>query len=111
MFEILFGNENTEKILFYLLRNKSCYGKKLSDQFETGLSHLQRTLSKLERSGIIISTTIGKTRVYEFNPRYLFLNEFKVFLEKAYETLPQEIKEKYYETKERKRPRRAGKPL
>ena len=32
-------------------------------------------------------------------------------MQKAYETLPEERKKKYYEPAERKRPRRSGKPL
>ena len=53
----------------------------------------------------------GKTLIYEFNPRYPFLKELKVFLQKAYEFFPEEIREKYYEPSIRKRPRRQENPL
>jgi hypothetical protein len=49
--------------------------------------------------------------LYEFNPRYIFLVELIAFLEKAYSSLPETIKLKYYEPIIRKRPRRQGKPL
>jgi hypothetical protein len=39
------------------------------------------------------------------------LTELKALLQKAYEFLPEEIREKYYEPISRKRPRRQGKPL
>ena len=37
----------------------------------------------------------GKTRSYQFNPRYPFLQELKDFLTKAYKFLPQSQKGKY----------------
>jgi len=72
---------------------------------------MQQALLRLEKGGILVSTLIGKTRVFQFNPRYLFLEELCSFLQRAYETLPEEIRKKYYETPIRKRPRRTGKPL
>lgn len=56
-----------------------------------------------------MSHLVGKTRVYEWNPRYLFLPELRAMLEKALTRLPGSIQEKYF--RERMRPRRKGKPL
>ena len=111
MLEALFGNESIERVLFYLLKNKTCYALQLKKQFQSTLSPMQQALLRLERGGILASTLVGKTRVFQFNPRYLFLEELCSFLQCAYETLPEEIKKKYYETPIRKRPRRTGKPL
>lgn len=111
MLEALFGNESIERVLFYLLKNKTCYALQLKKQFQSTLSPMQQALLRLERGGILVSTLIGKTRIFQFNPRYLFLEELCSFLQRAYETLPEEIKKKYYETPVRKRPRRTGKPL
>lgn len=111
MLEALFGNESIERVLFYLLKNKTCYALQLKNQFQSALSPIQQALLRLERGGILASNLAGKTRVFQFNPRYLFLEELCSFLEKAYETQPEEIKKKYYEMPIRKRPRRTGKPL
>lgn len=111
MLESIFGGKNVEKVLFFLLINQRCYGQQLSRVFGQALSPLQKVLDRLESGNIIVSTLEGKTRVYQFNPRYPFLQELKNFLLKAYSFLPQEIKDKYYEPKIRKRPRRKGKPL
>ena len=111
MLEALFGNESIERVLFYLFKNKTCYALQLKKQFKTSLSSMQQALLRLERGGILASTLVGKTRVFQFNPRYLFLAELLSFLRHAYETLPEEFKKKYYETPVRKRPRRTGKPL
>lgn len=111
MLESLFGNESIERVLFFLLKNDTCYALQLKNQFGTALSPLQQALLRLEKGGILVSTLAGKTRIFQFNPRYLFRKELCAFLERVYETLPEEIKQKYYEKPIRKRPRRTGKPL
>ena len=111
MLEALLGNESIERVLFYVLKNKTCYALQLKKQFQSTLSPMQQALLPLESGGILVSTLVGKTRVFQFNPRYLFLKELCSFLQRVYETLPKEIKKKYYETPVRKRPRRSGKPL
>jgi len=111
MLEALFGGRNVEKVLFFLLMNEHCYGQQLARVFQQALSPFQKVLDRLEAGGILVSFLIGKTRSYEFNPRYPFLKELKTFLAKAYEFLPQEQKDLFFEKKTRKRPRRKGKPL
>lgn len=111
MLEYLFGNPVIEKILFYLIVNQKCYPSQLKTVFQTPLYSFQRALGRLERGSVIVSHKEGKTLIYQFNPRYQFLTELKLFLEKAYEFFPEDIRQKYYEPTERKRPRRQGKPL
>lgn len=111
MLESLFGNETIERILFFLLKNETCYALQLKKQFGTALSPLQQALLRLEKGGILVSTLVGKTRIFQFNPRYPFRKELLAFLESVYGTLPENIKKKYYEKPIRKRPRRTGKPL
>lgn len=111
MLESLFGNPIIEKILFFLLVNKNCYPTQLKNTFQTPLYSFQRAFARLEKGGIIVSHHQGKTLLYQFNPRYPFLNELIALLRQAYEFIPKEIQEKYYETPLRTRPRRQGKPL
>lgn len=111
MLEYLFGNPVIEKVGFFLLANEKCYPSQLKNTFQTPLYSFQKALSRLEKGGVIVCHREGKTLVYQFNPRYPFLYELKAFLRKAYEFLPQENREKYYEPIIRKRPRRQGKPL
>lgn len=106
-----FRKRSIERVLFFLLQNETCYALQLKKQFGTALSPLQQALLRLEGGGILVSTLAGKTRIFQFNPRYLFRKELCSFLASVYETLPEEIKKKYYEKLERKRPRRTGKPL
>ena len=111
MLEKLFGNPNIEKILFYLLVNQKCYGLQLATMLNIPLYSAQKALLRLEDGGIIAAQLEGKTRMYQFNPRYPFLQELRAFLEKAYNFLPVHQKTTLYEAPIRRRPRRTGKPL
>lgn len=111
MLESLFGNPVIEKVLFFITINEKCYPSQLRQIFQAPLYSFQRALARLEKGGIIVSYREGKTLIYQFNPRYPFLNELKAFLQKAYGFFPEEVKEKYYEPITRKRPRRQKKPL
>ncbi len=105
----LFGNESAEKVLLYIENYGSGYGLAIANRYGCAVSQVQRQLERFEREGIIVSRLIGKTRLYEWNPRYLFLNELRAILSKALSSLPSEIINKYF--RDRQRPRRKGKPL
>ena len=111
MLEYLFGNSVIEKILFFLYINEKCYPSQLKKKFDLPLYSFQKALARLEKGGVIVSHKEGKTLVYQYNPRYPFLIELKLFLKKAYEFFPEDFKDKHYEPLTRKRPRRQGKPL
>ena len=111
MLEYLFGTPLIEKILFYTLINEQCYASELKRVFNIPLYSIQRALDRLEKGGVLMSFKEGKTLIFKFNKRYVFLEQLTLFLKKAYTYLPDEIKNKYYEPIMRKRPRRHGKPL
>ncbi|MGE4169624.1 MAG: winged helix-turn-helix domain-containing protein [Candidatus Margulisiibacteriota bacterium] len=110
MLERLFGNQTTEKILFFLLNNTTCYAKRLSDHFKVSLFTMQQALLKLEKAGILISFKEGNIRYYDWNPRYPLLTELQAFLKKGFSFLPPKY-QLLYLPKERTRPRRTGKPF
>lgn len=110
MLTYLFGNKNTEKILIYLHLHEQAHATKLSKSFKSSLDPIQKTLKKLEEGGLLASFKIGKTRVFQWNPRYPFLKEIRQLAQKAYNYLPKEKQENYH-LYTRKRPRKTGKPL
>ena len=107
--EGLTGNETASKVLLYLESYGSGYPRGISETFEIAVSQVQRQLERFEREGILVSRLVGKTRVYEWNPRCFYLAELRAILAKCLERLPESIKEKYFH--QRARPRRKGKPL
>ncbi|MEE8184819.1 MAG: helix-turn-helix transcriptional regulator [Thermodesulfobacteriota bacterium] len=109
MLEKIFGNVTAEKVLFYLTAYQEGYAGGIARTFGIPLNMVQKQLVRFEEGGLLVSILKGRTRVYTWNPRYPFLKEFKVFVEKAFEFIPEKEKERFY--RERRRPRRRGKPL
>ncbi len=109
MLESLFGSVNRERVLIYILARGEGYAREMARYFETDLLGIQRQLEKLESGGVLYSRSLGRTRLFSFNPRYAFLPELKVLLEKAVSFYPAEVREELIMS--RRRPRRKGKPL
>ncbi|MBU6446379.1 MAG: ArsR family transcriptional regulator [Verrucomicrobia bacterium] len=95
----------------YLSLHEKAYATGLSRTFDSSLDPIQKTLRKLEEGGLLVSFLEGKTRVFRWNPRYPFLAEIQALAKKAYRFLPLNIQEKHYQSVQRKRPRKTGKPL
>ena len=108
MLEALFGSMNRERVLQFVLANENGYAKEIADFYGSSVDPIQKQLEKLEIGGVFVSKTVGRTRLFMFNPRYAFLNELKGLLEKARGYYDPEEIEKL--TMQRKRPRRAGNP-
>ncbi len=111
MLEYLFSNKNVEKILIYLCLHGKANASELRAVFNSALDPIQKTLRKLEEGGLLVSFLEGKTRVFQWNPRYPFFKEIQALAEKAYEYLPEDIQESQYQKTKRKRPRKTGKPI
>ena len=109
MIESLLGSKNAERVLIYILSREEGYAREIASFYGTDLKSVQLQLDKFEKSGVLVSRSVGRTRPYMFNPRYTFLAELKALLEKALS---------FYSAKEqeelimnRRRPRVRGKSL
>ena len=109
MIESLLGSKNAERVLIYILSRDEGYAREIASFYGTDLKSVQLQLDKFEKSGVLVSRSVGRTRPYMFNPRYTFLAELKALLEKALS---------FYSAKEqeelimnRRRPRARGKSL
>ncbi len=109
MLSILFNSALREKILYYLVETGEAYSSELAENFKVSLFPVQNQLQRLEGAGILVSRSIGKTRMYTFNPRYFLLKELTALLKRSFAELPDDEAKTYY--RPRKRPRRQGKPL
>lgn len=107
MLEKLFGSKTAERVLMYLFIFQEGYPTEISKVFSIPLNMIQKQLFKFEEGGMLVSRLRGKVRIYQWNPRYPFLNEVKKLLERNFEYLPEDIKERYY--RQRTRPRRRDK--
>jgi len=109
MLESILGSTNAERVLIFILARNEGYAREVARFFDTDLDPIQKQLEKFEEGGILVSRRVGKTVVFQFNPRYAFLDELKNLLSKAFTFYPENEKEKLIMV--RKRPRRRGKPL
>jgi predicted transcriptional regulator len=109
MLKPLFGSDVREKVLIFLLERESSYPAEIAAFFDLSISQIQKQLDMLENGGVLASQLIGRTRIYQYNPRYAFLNELKPLLEKALSFYPDEMQETL--KMNRRRPRRRNKPL
>lgn len=109
MLEPVLGNGTIEKILFSLESYDHAYPTGLSKMFNIPVNGIQQQLERLENGGVVVSSMVGRTRLYQFNPRYLFLKELRALLQRAMEFLSEKEIQQHY--KRRTRPRKKGKPL
>ncbi|MCE5231488.1 winged helix-turn-helix domain-containing protein [bacterium] len=109
MLEPLLGSTNCERVLLFLNCGNEGYAREMARYFETDLAPIQRQLDKLEHGGVLVSRTVGRTRLYEYNPRYPFRKELQALIEKAFGFYSAKERERLIMN--RRRPRRWGKPM
>lgn len=109
MLKELFGGKTPEQVLLYLENYEEGYGKAIADTFEISLSSVQKQLQKFEDSGLLVSRLVGKTRLYTWNPRSPFVTPVRNLLFQRLKITPPEEIKAYY--RQRRRPRKADKPL
>jgi predicted transcriptional regulator len=105
----LLGSEGREQVLQYILARDSGYGREIAGFFGSNPSAIQKQLELLEVESILVSKKQGRTLVYSLNPRYFLLEELTALLTKARDAYKPELLDNLI--KDRKRPRRNGKPL
>ena len=109
MLEVLLESKIKENILLYLLIHKTSYSSEIARNFELNLFAVQNQIKKLEDGGVLYSQLKGNVRLFGLNPRYPFKKELIALMDKVYDFLSDEVKERYYI--KRTRPRKSGKPL
>ena len=110
MLQPLFGNRTAEMVFYYLLVYKKGYARQISSIFNMSLNPVQKQLLKFEEAGILVSRRVGTSRVFTWNPRDPALDGLRQLLKSTLEYgIPADRLKKYY--RQRRRPRRQGKPL
>ena len=109
MLEGLVGNATVEKVLLYLEQFEQGYPSEIARIFDLPVAMVQRQLDRLERGGIVVSRLRGRTRLFEWNPSFRFRDELRALLRKTVQALPAADRKRYLS--QRRRPRRAGKPI
>ena len=88
---------------------ESGYAREIARAFDTDVTPVKTQLEQMERDGMLVFERVGRTKVYQFNPRFAFVDEVQALGKKALSFLPQDLQEELLFN--RRRPRRSGKPL
>lgn len=107
--ESLFGSRSAAQVLLFLQAYGSGYARGIAGAYDASLTGIYKQLKRLEANDVLISRSVGNTRVFEFNVRNPTVRNLRAFLEAELELLPEEDVKAYY--RQRQRPRRTGKRL
>ena len=103
-----FGSETRTRALLTLGMLGESYAREITRVMGASLFGVQSALKSLERDGLVVARSMGRTRVYSLNPRYFALAELKAYVARLAEV---ERGLRASAEQVRKRPRRTGKPL
>lgn len=105
--EAIFGNRSAVQSLLFLEAYGSGHALRIARTYGVGVAPIQRQLRRLEDNGVLVSRTVGRTRVFEFNVRNPTVKNLRAFLSAELDLLPETDVQAYY--RQRQRPRRTGK--
>ncbi len=107
--DAIFGNRSAAQSLLFIEAYGSGHASRIADTFDVPFTGVYRQLRRLEANGVLVSRTIGRTRLFEFNTRYPTVRRLREFLAAELDALPEEVSRQYF--RQRQRPRRTGKEL
>jgi hypothetical protein len=109
MLDAIFGNRSVERIYLHLFHYGEIHARGIASDYHTSFFPFLKQLNRLEAAGILVSRTVGRVRLYQFNPKSPYTSHIRKIVEIAYESIPLSEREKLFHT--RRRPRRKGKPV
>ena len=108
--ETLFGGQAAAKVLLFIENYGEGYASWIARTFEMPVSEVQKQLKKFEEASVLVSRKVGTLRMYTWNPRDPALAGLRQLLQNTLEYgIPEARLKRYF--RQRRRPRRAGKPL
>ena len=108
--QTLLGGKTAAKVLLFIQNYDEGYARQIARTFEIPLSEVQKQLTKFEQAGVLVSRTLGTSRIYTWNPRDPALEGLRLMLRDVLERgIPESTLKRYY--RQRQRPRRKEKPL
>ena len=103
-----FGSTARTQVLLALRLLGDSYARELARILDFRLSAVQRALQSLERDRLIAARSVGRTRLYRLDPRYLARADLCRYLDRLNEA---ETDLRRRVAGLRRRPRRTSKPL
>lgn len=108
--ETLFGGKAATRVLLFIENYSEGYASQIAKTFKMPLSEVQKQLAKYEQAGILVSRMVGTSRMYTWNPRDPGLDGLRELLRNTLDYgISRKKLSRYF--RQRRRPRRKGKPL
>jgi hypothetical protein len=101
-----FGSQTRTRLLIALELLGQSYAREFGRLLGAPLSVVQKGLVSLERDGLIVGRLIGRTRLFEINPRFFAVKELRALLARL---AAGDTDLRRRTTELRRRPRRTGK--
>lgn len=105
--DAIFGTHSTAQALLFIEAYGSGHPSRIATTFELPQTGIYRQLRRLEAEGVLVSRTVGRARVFEFNMRNPTVRRLRAFLAAELDALPEDETKRYF--RQRQRPRRTGK--
>ena len=103
-----FGSGTRTRVLLALRLMGSSYPRELARLLDSAVNGVQGAIRSLERDGLIVGRAVGRTRLFELNPRYFAATELRALVDKLSDA-DRDLKDRIATL--RRRPRRTAKPL
>jgi hypothetical protein len=103
-----FGSQTRTQLLIAFELLGQSYARELARLLDAPLSVVQKGLASLERDGLLAGRLLGRTRLFEINPRYFAAKELRTLLNRL-ASADTDLKRRISDM--RRRPRRTGKRL
>jgi hypothetical protein len=107
--EAIFGSRSAVQVLLFVEAYGSGHASRMATIYDVSVMGIQRQLKRFEAEGVMVSRSVGRTRVFEFNARLPTVHNLRGFLREELDQLPKSYIKQYY--RQRQRPRRTGKEL
>lgn len=106
--EALFGSRAAALTLLFIQNYGEGHARRIAVTFDAPITGIRRQLQRLEAGSLLVSRSVGRTRVFTWNPRNPSVKDLRAFLESELGRLDRETIQNYF--RQRQRPRRSGKP-
>lgn len=105
--EATLGNRTAAWALLFLAAYGEGHANRIARTYGIPVSVVRDQLLRLEAQGALVSRTVGRSRVFQFNDRNPTARNLRGFLRAELDLLPEDDVRRYF--RQRQRPRRTGK--
>ena len=105
----ILGNATAERVMLHLFHYGEIHASAIAGDYGMALTPVRRQFERFEKAGLLVAKQVGRSRVYQFDPRSPVATALKELVRIVYEAMPLKHRQALFAT--RRRPRARGKPI